>query len=379
MSGFLDAIGGFFTDADAETGNTGFDNLLPLLVGAGTVAGVDFFQPGNSGQQVGYQGEIPELEAVRQQLPAMPDESRRPGSRGRRYFTDTVFASPDRVDEATAATNAQIPELQALNEGNLEPVDQLNSRMLSPAQVPAAAPSVDDNRAAFLEALQSILGDRSGGGTPVSATPPTGGDNQPVTPDPAPTPRQPASVDTSGLVLGAGGGANRSSGYDHRLTKEPGRTGSWVYQDDGSLIRDTSGADRYRVDVGGDHFEYYTSLGAAQSRAAEIHGDEYKDFSPNNSYAMGFAGGGMIPGGEDGMADTIRATLNGDEPIGLSGGEFIVPADVVSHLGNGNSNAGAKQLEALMGDVRKTRTGKATQAPQVDMTSALQKIMGNAA
>jgi hypothetical protein len=42
------------------------------------------------------------------------------------------------------------------------------------------------------------------------------------------------------------------------------------------------------------------------------------------------------------MADKVPATIDGTQEARLSDGEFVIPADVVSHLGNGNSNAGAK-------------------------------------
>ena len=51
----------------------------------------------------------------------------------------------------------------------------------------------------------------------------------------------------------------------------------------------------------------------------------------------------------------------------LADGEFVIPADVVSHLGNGSTNAGAKKLYAMMSRVRKARTGKTKQAPAVKM------------
>ena len=48
------------------------------------------------------------------------------------------------------------------------------------------------------------------------------------------------------------------------------------------------------------------------------------------------------------MADLIPATIDGTQPAALSDGEFVIPADVVSHLGNGNSEAGAEQLYSMM-------------------------------
>jgi hypothetical protein len=50
----------------------------------------------------------------------------------------------------------------------------------------------------------------------------------------------------------------------------------------------------------------------------------------------------------------------------LSDGEFVIPADVVSHLGNGNSDAGAKVLKDMMARVRKARTGNTKQGKEID-------------
>jgi hypothetical protein len=82
------------------------------------------------------------------------------------------------------------------------------------------------------------------------------------------------------------------------------------------------------------------------------------------------AKGGMPPrflsGGGDGMSDSIKATINGDQPARLADGEFVIPADVVSHLGNGSSKAGAKQLYSMMDKVRTARTGTKKQGRQIN-------------
>jgi hypothetical protein len=67
----------------------------------------------------------------------------------------------------------------------------------------------------------------------------------------------------------------------------------------------------------------------------------------------------------DGMSDSIPATINDTQPARLADGEFVIPADVVSHLGNGSSKAGAAKLHSMMNRIRKARTGKNRQAPEV--------------
>ena len=76
-------------------------------------------------------------------------------------------------------------------------------------------------------------------------------------------------------------------------------------------------------------------------------------------------GGRLLKGPGDGMSDTIPAQIGQKQPARLADGEFVVPADVVSHLGNGSTDAGAKRLYAMMDKIRSARTGKKKQAPAV--------------
>jgi hypothetical protein len=76
-------------------------------------------------------------------------------------------------------------------------------------------------------------------------------------------------------------------------------------------------------------------------------------------------GGRMLKGPGDGMSDHIPGIIGGKQPARLADGEFVVPADVVSHLGNGSTDAGAKRLYAMMDTVRKARTGTKKQGKQI--------------
>lgn len=77
-------------------------------------------------------------------------------------------------------------------------------------------------------------------------------------------------------------------------------------------------------------------------------------------------GGRMLKGPGDGMSDSIPGIIGGKQPARLADGEFVVPADVVSHLGNGSTDAGAKQLYSMMDKVRKARTGKKAQGKEIN-------------
>jgi hypothetical protein len=95
------------------------------------------------------------------------------------------------------------------------------------------------------------------------------------------------------------------------------------------------------------------------------------DFGSMGGFAAGgpiqyAAGGKFLRGPGDGMSDDIKANINGEQEARLADGEFVIPADVVSHIGNGSSEAGADRLYKMMANIRKARTGKTRQAPQIN-------------
>ena len=84
-------------------------------------------------------------------------------------------------------------------------------------------------------------------------------------------------------------------------------------------------------------------------------------------------GGRLLKGPGDGMSDNIPATISDKQPARLADGEFVIPADVVSHLGNGSTDAGAKQLYSMMDKIRKARTGNEKQGKQINPNKFLPK------
>jgi hypothetical protein len=82
--------------------------------------------------------------------------------------------------------------------------------------------------------------------------------------------------------------------------------------------------------------------------------------------SVGYAQGGMLHGPGDGMSDSIPATIEGRQPARLADGEFVIPADVVSHLGNGSTKAGSQRLYSMLDKVRKARTGTKKQGKQIN-------------
>ena len=75
---------------------------------------------------------------------------------------------------------------------------------------------------------------------------------------------------------------------------------------------------------------------------------------------------GMIRGNGSGMDDRVQGMIGKDQPVAVSPGEYIVAADVVSGLGEGSSDAGAKELDKMMDKVRMERNGTTKQAPRID-------------
>jgi hypothetical protein len=127
--------------------------------------------------------------------------------------------------------------------------------------------------------------------------------------------------------------------------------------------------------------EYAPGGSVKKRKSRSLAGDPYykfaqdrKDSSMEAAIEQNFAKGGMkdalpprfLSGGGDGMSDSIKARIGGVQEARLADGEFVVPADVVSHLGNGSSKAGAKKLYAMMDKIRKARTGRKSQAPEVN-------------
>lgn len=87
---------------------------------------------------------------------------------------------------------------------------------------------------------------------------------------------------------------------------------------------------------------------------------------PYPSYGPGYALGGYLSGAGDGMSDSIKATIGGSQPARLADGEFVLPADVVSHIGNGSSKAGARRLYSMMDSIRVARTGNSKQGKEIN-------------
>ena len=127
--------------------------------------------------------------------------------------------------------------------------------------------------------------------------------------------------------------------------------------------------------------------GEAEGIFAAQNPDAENPYTPPPAMAMGgrvpkYAQGGIagahkgyyLGGKTDGMADDVPARIDGNQEARLSDGEFVIPADVVSHLGNGNSDAGADQLHSMMSGIRQARTGNPEQGKEINPQQFMPKM-----
>ena len=269
--------------------------LAALLGFGGGAAGA--FDP--TINPTGYQGSIPNYTAVRKRVPNTFDPDRRPGSGGRRYFTDATYVDMDAdtaqadLDSAIGAAGTQADALafsnrarQKLMAGAPVPVDTSKSKMYPTDEEPLIQPSFT-----AVPTAQSVLSQDM---SPSEETSPFTSPYQYIEDDPT----NPLNIAT------------------------PYKTG-----------------------------------GIAELRTKEQKGGIAELGSRKQRY---------LDGETDGMADKVPATIDNEDPAALSDGEYVIPADVVSHLGNGNSDAGAKVLDEMLSRVRKARTGETKQAPEIN-------------
>jgi hypothetical protein len=110
--------------------------------------------------------------------------------------------------------------------------------------------------------------------------------------------------------------------------------------------------------------------GGAADTVSGGNGQDTSGMAQGGLMALAQGGRALAPrylnGHSDGMADKVPAQIDNTRPAALSDGEFVIPADVVSHLGNGNSNAGAKVLYEMMDRIRRARTGNPKQGKQIN-------------
>ena len=201
------------------------------------------------------------------------------------------------------------------------------------------------------------------------------GQNPPVTtqaqmapppPPPPPPPQQEASGGLGGLgsLLGSlgsmGGGMFGGAPISNQDSDN-------VFDSAGNILTDGGDTSDW-ADVG------YTAARLFLGFADGGYVDEPEAFAQGGLVPL--AGGGKIaigPGG--GLDDLIPTTIGGSRAAALSDGEFVIPADVVSMMGDGSSNAGARRLYDLVKQIREVKTGTETQAKPLPVGDILKRTL----
>jgi hypothetical protein len=110
--------------------------------------------------------------------------------------------------------------------------------------------------------------------------------------------------------------------------------------------------DQMKAERGGYNFASGDSGDGGMAYGGAVGYNEGGGLSSLGSYSDG---GQLLKGPGDGVSDSIPARIGRRQPARLADGEFVVPARIVSELGNGSTDAGAKRLYAMMDRVQKNR------------------------
>jgi len=187
----------------------------------------------------------------------------------------------------------------------------------------------------------------------------------------APVPQQQqSSGDTGGLssLLGSLGGMGGMGGGMFGGAPISNQDSDNVFDSAGNILTDGGDTSDW-ADVG------YTAARMIAGFADGGYVAEPEAFAQGGLVPL--AGGGKIaigPGG--GLDDLIPMTIGGRRAAALSDGEFVFPADVVSMMGDGSSNAGARRLYDLVKQIRGAKTGTDVQAGPLPVGEILKRTLG---
>ena len=291
---------------------------------------------GNTTPPTGYQGSIPKYDAVRERVPDTYDPNRRPGSGGQRYFTDTQYVP--KADPA--ATPASAEGIAALNAENVAK----ETRAASPTE---GLSGLD----ALIAADNDKARQKAMGNTDIDQ----GFFDSPEFDGYLETGRGVGTADMYySPYFGDKGSGSIGGAQDSLYESYLNRVGNTGYLQGGEQFKRAEGND----------------LSGQMFSAIQLPSDEGVGSLLSANFAKGgiaqLKKGQYLNGASDGMADKVPANIDGVQEARLSDGEFVIPADVVSHLGNGNSDAGAKVLKGMMSRVRTARTGNDKQGKEIN-------------
>ena len=365
-----ESLKGAFTDKD---GLTDWKKLMAVGGGLGGLA-TSLLNKDKPAPITGYQGKIPTLSAVQQQVPGTYDPTRRPGSSGQRYLSDMKYAAPSDAAAAQTSAGEQATGLAALNASNpamqKRPV-ATEGKVIPDSMVskPYAAPasSVIDRLAPTAKGLASLqkpknpteIYDEKGSEIGVREVGNTASDMEKQD------------------VINKIGGINPTT-PENQTVAQPAAPGKYDRPLSGQL--DTPYEPKVTLPyIPSSGRNLGSILGGLFDRSKrtsipQVEPSNPAPFDPSVMEAKSYASGGItalkrgnyLSGPTDGMADKLPANIEGNQEARLSHGEFVIPADVVSHLGNGNSDAGAERLYSMMDKIRKARTGTKKQGKQIN-------------
>jgi hypothetical protein len=182
------------------------------------------------------------------------------------------------------------------------------------------------------------------------------------------------------------GKSNFTSAYEHYLMygKKEGRPFTGDYEGYTTAAALANAANAVNTGGGGDGPAPPGPSPDASSPANDAPGTTTAKTGGMMGYAMGGGlgslgsysdGGRLLRGPGDGVSDSIPATIGRkNQPARLADGEFVIPARIVSELGNGSTEAGAKKLYAMMDRVQRAR-GKTTGKNKVAANSRADKYL----
>jgi hypothetical protein len=169
----------------------------------------------------------------------------------------------------------------------------------------------------------------------------------------------------------SGGNTPQTAGYKGGInmartaTRNPVNVPAWSPYSGKPVYGPTGGGVTYGNRAGAPQGDTYTTM-----PVDAVYQPAVEPYQRDGGLAAGgvaaLAKGRYLRGQTDGMADKLNTSIDGKQPAKLSHGEFVIPADVVSHLGNGNSDAGADVLYKMMDRVRQARTGTKKQGKKIN-------------
>lgn len=170
-------------------------------------------------------------------------------------------------------------------------------------------------------------------------------------------------------LLGLGGGlallSNTGFGRDLMSSRSPqGAQPTYGTPTDGVVNpNDPNAVGAYS----GPAYQGYTGPNYGNMNTAAMQRPTKRSFNQGGIASLGR----MVNGAGDGMSDHVDATIDGQEPINIADGEYIIPAQAVSALGNGSSNAGAKVLDGMVKKIYTEQTGNPKQMKKLPIGRVL--------